>query len=116
MFVGVDTGLHALRITGLPNAKGAYPYAYPGLNLLYSAVEFLNKGIDGGSALSGAFAVRNVVVGGIGVKVVIQMHSIDVVATHNIHDNFENMLLRGRAGGVENGGGTGFFQQRRLAA
>ena len=87
-----------------------------GFCLLYLAVELLHERINGGAALGGGAAIGHVVVRRVGVEVVIQVHAVNVVAAHHIHDDPEHVPPRLLARGIEHGGAACFEQPARLAA
>lgn len=98
MIVGINASFDAGRYTGSPDAKGADTDAYPRFALLHRVVHILDEGINVRSALGGRFAIweigrwTTVYDGGVGVKIVINMDAIDVVAFDDIHDDLERAL------------------------
>lgn len=107
VFVAIEACLDAAGDAGAPNAEGADADAHPRFALFDVLVEAGNKAIDPVAAFGGRFAAaHDFSVLRVGVKIIVEVNAVDVVAVDDVEDDVEDFLLSNFAGGIDPGQGA----------
>ena len=109
MLVGVHSRFNAAGNARPPDAERADAHPHPGFGRFDGFVHVLHEVVNVAPALGGGFPVSKAggrpgaAGSGIGVEIVVQVHPVNVVAAHDVHDNLQRV--------VAGGGGAGVHQQ-----